>query len=478
MATNSDNGNDGHGTADPIGTAPSMANSMNAADSNATHTDKSDTASESAESDDEITSLWRQHDYRAWFAADTSLMIGSLIGALAFDLLGYTISHDTAVAGLAATTYALARGAATLAGGWLTDHADRKKLMVAGGLTSFAVLASFVAAWLLGLVNVAGLFIFAVARGLTSGTFSSVTDAALPQIVKGNQLPKAFATNQTRDAIGGILASPLSGLLYALGPEIPFAFSAVMMLAMACAAPFITTDLHPGNTTSDTSSNTASGTGNQPNTAHGRSLTAGFRWFARWPQALLLLTLALLVNFALSIGSTVAILQQQVLGTPTWLIGLMGAASGASMIAGSLFSDPLSKHFTGGRIVQLSLLPTVIGYAAITFTDNIWATIVGFATASALLIPCNAVLGAYTMLLIPNDLRGRVDSIDTLCSMVLGSLASACAGTLLKYTGYRFAMATALAAIIVAVAMCLVSKTMRDIPSQSRFSEVRPLPLD
>lgn len=450
---------------------------FSAADSNATHTDKSDTASESVEGNASNASLWHQRDYRAWFAADTSLMIGSLIGALAFDLLGYTISHDTAIAGLAATTYALARGAATLAGGWLTDHADRKKLMVAGGMTSFAVLASFVAAWLLGLVNVAGLFIFAVARGFTSGTFSSVTDAALPQIVSGNQLTKAYATNQTRDAIGQILANPLSGLLYAFGPEPPFAFSAVMMLAMACAAPCITTDLHPGNTASDTG-NTASDTGNQPNASHARSLTAGFRWFMRWPQALLLLTLTLLVNFALALGSTVAMLQQQVLGTPTGLIGLMGAASGASMIAGSLFSTPLSKHFAGGRIIQLGLLPTVIGYAGITFTDNIWATIVGFAMTSSLLIPCNAVLGAYTMLLIPNDLRGRVDSIGTLCSMVLGSLASACAGTLLKYTGYRFAMATALAAIVVAVTLCLASKTLRDIPSQSRFSEVRPLPLD
>lgn len=373
--------------------------------------------------------------------------------------------------------------------------------MVAGGLTSFAVLASFVAAWLSGLVNVAGLFIFAVARGLTSGLFSSATDAALPQIVSGNQLTKAYATNQTRDAIGQILANPLSGLLYAFGPEIPFAFSAVMMLAMACAAPCITADLHPGNTTPETSNpDDSSATGhdadsttdgidspatatarplnNQSSASADHSFTAGFRWFMRWPQALLLLTLTLLVNFALALGSTVAMLQQQVLGTPTGLIGLMGAASGASMIAGSLFSTPLSKHFAGGRIIQLGLLPTVIGYAGITFTDNIWATIVGFAMTSSLLIPCNAVLGAYTMLLIPNDLRGRVDSIGTLCSMVLGSLASACAGTLLKYTGYRFAMATALAAIVVAVTLCLASKTLRDIPSQSRFSEVRPLPLD
>ena len=49
------------------------------------------------------SSLMRNREYRWWFAADTSLQAGALVGGFAFTLLGYTVTRDYTLSGLAGT---------------------------------------------------------------------------------------------------------------------------------------------------------------------------------------------------------------------------------------------------------------------------------------------------------------------------------------------------------------------------------------
>ncbi|KAB8294427.1 MFS transporter [Bifidobacterium avesanii] len=420
-------------------------------------------------------SPWKVRDYRVWFTADTSLLIGVSIGAFAFDLLGYTVSHDVAVAGFVATVYSLVRGAATLAGGVIIDRFDRKRLMVVGGLASFAVLVGMIGAWLAGLMTVPVLFAFAALRGLTSGLFSGVTDTVLPQIVSGGQLTQAYAANQTRDAVAGMLSSPLSGWLYAFGPEIPFIVSAVMYVVLVACAPFIRADLRPeagraGDRRTEEEKAEAA--------AHAdKSLTAALRWFAQWPAATVNFALIAIMNFGLNLGPTIAILHQQAIGTPAWIIGMLNLFNGAGMLIGSTLTEPMTKRLRGGRVVQISLMPTVVALVVMTLTDNPWTIAVSCGVAVFLLIPGNAVIGAYTELIVPNDMRGRVNSFFSLLSMLLGSLASALSGVMLKAMGYTLAMAVSTLVLVAALALTIGAKAVRDIPFCGEFDAIQPLPL-
>lgn len=433
---------------------------------------KSSKSNESARSQ---SSPWSNRNYRVWFAADTSLLIGVTIGAFAFSLLGYTVSHDVAIAGFAATVYSLVRGGATLIGGMIIDRFDRRKLMIVGGLASFAVLAGMIGAWTTGLMTVPVLFVFAALRGLTSGLFSGVTDTVLPQIVSGGQLTQAYAANETRDAVANMLSSPLSGWLYAFGPDIPFMVSAVMYAVMVACAPFIKADLRPeaGRADDDRTEEEKA----QVAVHADKSLTAALRWYIQWPAATVLMLLVVLVNFSFSLGSTVALLHQQAIATPAWTIGMISTFNGMGMLIGSLFTEPLTKRFRGGRVVQIGLAPAPVAFVGMTLTDNPWIIAVCCGLGSMLLIPCNAVLGAYTELIMPNDMRGRINAVSDLFAMVFGSLAAAVSGVLLKGLGYTPAMGIAMALVALTLAMTICSKAISGIPFRGEFDAIRPFPL-
>lgn len=475
-------------------------------------------------------SPWAIRDYRVWFTADTSLLVGAMIGGFAFSLLGYTVSHDTAVAGTVAAVYSLVSGVSTLIGGRIIDRIDRKKLMVAAGLTAFAVLAVIIGVWVAGAMSVPVLFALAVLRGVSGGLFSGVTDAALPQIVSGKLLVDASAANNVRTTVANMLASPLSGWLYAFGPEVPFALAAVMYLGLAASAPFIRANLDPKAarpTVEDTDGSEVattrphdvtenSGAGAKPETcletphasevgtgsatgsesaaglraeggsqtpetpeagADGGTLRDTLRWYAQWPQVSVNGLLVILINFAFGLSSSILILQQQAIGTATALIGMISMASGVSSLFGSLLVEPMTKRFKGGRVIQLGLLPTLVGYAGMVFTDNVWVVCGLCLFASLLMLPMNAVCGAYFMLLTPNAMMGRVNSMFAVCSTVASSLASALSGLLLKYLGYSPAMAVGVAMVFGAVALTWLAPAIREIPFRSDFDAIKPLPL-
>lgn len=429
-------------------------------------------------------SVWRVRDYRVWFTADTSLLVGSMIGGFAFSLLGYTVSGDTAVAGAVAAVYSLVSGAATLIGGRIIDRVNRKKLMVAAGLTAFAVLAVIIGVWVAGVMSVPVLFALAVLRGVSGGLFSGVTDAALPQIVAGKLLVDASAANNVRTTVANMLASPLSGWLYAFGPEIPFALAAVMYLGLAVSAPFIRADLDPkaARPVVDGADGSVDAVAGPESEGPGAGADSGtlcdtLRWFVQWPAVSVNGLLVILVNFAFGLSSSILILQQQSIGTATALIGMISMASGVSSLLGSLFVEPMTKRFKGGRVIQLGLLPGLMGYVGMAFTDNVWAVCGLCLLASLLMLPMNAVCGAYFMLLTPNAMMGRVNSMFAVCSTVASSLASALAGLLLKYLGYSPAMGVGVAMMAGAVALTWLAPAIREIPFRREFDAIRPLPL-
>lgn len=153
------------------------------------------------------TPLMRQREYRYWFLCDTSSQIGVVVGGFAFTLLGYTVTHNYVLSGLAGTLNSLVTAFMVIPGGIISDYHDRRHLIILSGAFAAALDAALALTLLAGRMSAPLLFVFVTANGALSGLFSNTTNVALPQVVGKNQLADATAANQSRDAVLQLAAS-------------------------------------------------------------------------------------------------------------------------------------------------------------------------------------------------------------------------------------------------------------------------------
>ncbi len=413
-------------------------------------------------SDEVRPSLWRVRDYRVWFIGDTFTQIGVFIGTFAFTLLAFDVSKDTAVAGLVGSVNALAHALSVLPGGYLMDRVDRRIIMIASGVAAFVVYGALALSILLGLLDVPLLFVFAAVSGVIGGLFANVTDVILPRIVSGPLLPDASAANQARDAAIQLGSSPVSGLLFGVHPSLPFLLGAAARLGEAGAGIAIRTDLRPRADETEEDSTRAS---------------AGFTWLRRWPQPRFLILLVVCVNFSLATCGTAIVLSQQQIMTEPWKIGLIQTFQGVGILLGAVILMRISRSLSGGTIIRLSICVVGVAFFSAIFTQHVWV-IAGLALIASLpLIPLNAMQGAYLALLIPDSLRGRVLSIQSLIAAIAASIAPAVAGLLLKQVGYELTIAIPVGLLAIVLLIAFVSPSLSGIPKKDDLDQVEPLPL-
>lgn len=406
--------------------------------------------------------LWRIRDYRVWFVGDTFTQIGVFIGTFAFTLLAFGVSKDTAVAGLVGSVNALAHALSILPGGHLMDRIDRRMIMIFSGIAAFVVYGALALSILLGMLGVPLLFVFAAVSGVIGGLFANVTDVILPRVVGGRLLPDASATNEARDAAIQLGASPVSGLLFGVHPSLPFLLGAVARLGEAGAGIAIRTDLRPRADEHEEESARAA---------------AGWRWLRKWPQPRFLILLVVCVNFALATCGTAIVLSQQQIMTAPWKIGLIQTFQGVGILLGALILMRISRSLNGGAIIRLSICVVGAAFFCAIFTQDVWL-IAGLGLIASLpLIPLNAMQGAYLALLIPDSLRGRVLSIQSLIAAIAASIAPAVAGLLLKQVGYGLTIAIPVGLLGIVLLVAVVSPSLSRMPKKDDLDQVEPLPL-
>lgn len=440
--------------------------------------------------------LLAQRNYVFWFIGDTSVTIGNFIGAFAFTLLAYPISGSVGIAGLVGGLYSIAQAITMIPGGMLSDKVNRRTLMYCCSLAGFTVLAALVAVYAAGLMTTPLLMAFALVRGLVSGLLGNITNVVLPQIVSKNQLAQAMGSNQSRDAIIQILSTPVTGFLYGLAPEIPFLISALLFALLSLTTKPITADLNPGNEESDNpvpadsvtqenggkdSSSEQSVRTNSVGTRRAgkkhNSLSEIFFWFLHARAMAMVLLVSAFVNFGIALILTVIILDQQQLKTSPTLIGLLDSASGIGMILGALGLGWASKNLTGAKIMVIAIAWITLFMVPLAFTTTISVLAILLFISTLPLISVNSVLGAFSALLIPNRLRGRIIATEGLIFAGVSSLANVLGGFMLQYWGYRVTLLVGSGFMLASLLVCLLSSDIRAIPMQNEFDSIQPIEL-
>jgi MFS family permease len=350
---------------------------------------------------------------------------GILLVALAWQV--YELSGAPAAMSVIGFALSLPQVATLLFGGVISDRLDRRKILLCTDLVRGAVLTVLAAASLTGSIEIWQIVALVAVYGAASGFFGPAFDSIVPQLVAEEELVRANALDQfVRPAAMQMAGPALGGILVALGGSgtafavdaATFAVSALCLVAMR-PVPSGSGEEEPG------------------------SIWAEFREGFRYVRANVWLWgtfVAASFAYLLFIGPTEVLLpfvvKHELHGTAGDL-GLVLASGGIGAISAALV--------VGQRGVPKRYMPYI--YVCWTFAT---LAVVGYGLATAswqLAISCALVNGLEAagtiawatakQTLVPDDLLGRVSSVDWFISIALVPLSYALAAPVATAIGTR-----------------------------------------
>ena len=441
-------------------------------------------------------SLWALRDYRAWLLADTAWQFGSSIRTFAMTLVAYSVTGSYAQAGLVATASTLAGAVTILPGGVLVDRIDRRTSLVLSGILRSLVFAATALAWWAGVLNLPALLASGVLTGALSGLFASASNAALKSVVPGEDLPRAIAANQARDAAVTLSAPPLSGLLMGVSYALPFAAAAVGAALQALATRLIRADLSPHGGDRGTGRGGAAGTerggragterdGGSPESessevlrtrsvrsAVARTLVdmvSGFRIFSRSRMLLHLVPAIVCINMGFSALYTGLALQLQGQGVEAWRIGIIDSAVAGGMLVGALVASPLIARFPTGKLTLVLFLMAAVFMVPVALLPVQVVILTCFALVGLLLPALNGGIVGYMQAMIPRAEQGRTMSALAMANELGVATVPMAVGAGLQWWGGAPTMMSTIAVFLLASVLIATNRELRALPTPDRW---------
>jgi hypothetical protein len=385
--------------------------------------------------------LWRNRPYVLLMSGLTAESLGAGVALFAVPLLTLHLTGSPTAAGVVAAVGQTGALLAALPAGVVADRSDRRRLVVAAaGLTALlwgtvvvAGAAETLSAWHLAAVlfgtSVAGAFV----DPAISGAFRTVVQPA--------QLPTAYAAAQGRDAVAGMLAGPLGGVLYGIAPVVPLVGAVVGHAATAAGAWLVREPLH---------GDVAAARAARPVDA----LRAGVRYV--WASPLFRACIVLFVAVNVAVGGILVGINLELArtGTPPVLIGLLDTVAATSMLVGAALAPGLVRRLRLGVLVVLALGVLLLALAGMAVLRAYLGYVILLGVGVLLVPAVNAAMAGYTAAVTPAQMQGRLSSVLGLTGLAAGPVAPLVGGGLLDAGGIDavlWSLVTLLAVVVAAL---------------------------
>lgn len=422
-------------------------------------------------------SLWRSHDYRAWFVGDTSSKFSGALRSFALPLAVVALTGSATQAGVIATASQVIGILCMVPGGVISDRMDRRKI-----LYTFAALGT--AIWsVIAILFASGTLTFPLLITLTSlgavngGLFGRVTDAILRTLVHGEDLVKASAANQGRDASIELSAPPVGAALYALGAWVPFAVSVAGYLLLGLCGSLIRRDLRPRRATEPAPTATCADDATGPNvvvkswTIFADDIRDGLAYLRARPTILQLLAPLAVANIGF-MGAQHAITYALVLdGRTPGEIATYNMAIAVFALVGSALAGRYANRLRTGWVFTVAIPASTLVLVPAVFSREL-----------AVVIPC---MGLYLLAAIttaghhsiifsttPDEMQGRLWAVFGLITSLPMAAGPTLAGVLLDWDEYRVAMALFIAVMIVPALAWSAMPRVRALPRPGDWANV------
>jgi MFS family permease len=383
-------------------------------------------------------SLRRNRNFLLLWGGQLISAVGSQVSQLAFPLLILAVTGSPAQAGLLGAMRGLAYVLFGLPAGAYVDRWDRKRVMIVSDTVRALALGSIPLALAFGRLTLVQLYLVTFLEGTFFIFFGLAESACLPRIVRKEQLPAAVAANEFTYSISSLIGPAISGALYAIGRAIPFVVDAFSYVVSVVGVLFMKIDGSRGVEQTGMHEGRESGSADGRSTARGRlwdEIREGMIWLWRQPVVRFLCVVNGGVNLLYGGWTLLLISLAQRHGASAFAIGLIFATGGIGTLIGTALAAPIQKRFTVGQIIVW-----IAWIFAITWPPYAWApNIVWIGIVNAIgfvFVPIYVTTHfSYRLVLIPDALQGRVNSVFRLVTFGSGMIGFALMGALLQWFG-------------------------------------------
>ena len=389
-----------------------------------------------------LLSPLRHRDFRLFWTGLLLSSVGSQFTQLAMAWQIYELTNSPLQIGMIGLVRAVPQMVILLFGGLLADAMNRRKLMMITQASLFCVSASLAFLTRAEQVTPITLYGVTVFLALFGSLESPSRQAIVTNLVPAEDLSRALAISSTQRQIATIAGPSVAGVVLAVaGPAVCYAVDAISWLIMFASLALIRTRL--------------------PERGGWRTITAdslrmGFRFV--WGHAVIFPFL--MMDFGANIFGTVRALYpiyaRDILAVGPQGLGILYAASAAGALLGAFGFSLWGSVRRAGRWILIGV--TIYGLCLLFFaTSHVFWLSVLFLVGSGIGDTISAILrSTINQLSTPDDLRGRMASINSIFTNSGPQLGQFQAGALAALIGTELAATSGALIILLIVGVIVV----------------------
>jgi len=387
----------------------------------------------------------RHRDFRLLWIGQIVSVTGSQMQLAAINWHIYVITHSALALGLLGACRAVPIILCSLMGGVVADVVDRRRLMIVTQTSMLACSGALAVVTFSGLVHSWPIFLLTSIASAAWAFDTPSRQALMPMLVPAKDFPNAVSLSMLMFHIGLISGPPLAGFLLAShGPGLVYAINAASFVAVIVGLALMHTSGKPEKTENETSEISFA------------ALMEGLRFVWRTPIIVQTMTLDFVATFFASANQLLPIYAKDILDVGARGYGFLAAAPAVGAIVAGLIMARLGVLKKQGATVIVSV--GIYGAATIAFglSRVFWISLVMLAATGAADAVSTILRQTIRQLVTPNNLRGRMTSVNMIFFMGGPQLGEVEAGTVAALIGAPLSVVTGGAACVIAAVFAFI----------------------
>ncbi len=284
--------------------------------------------------------------------------------------------------------------------GTMVDRVDRRKALAWSNVVRFGGSAALTLSIANHSVSIPVLYVLVFLIGAAEVLYDTTAQSLVPAMLKPELLERANSRLQIgATTVGEMVASPMSGVLYALAIGIPFV-SGTAAIGLA----LILVLLIPGSYRKAINLDAPA----EPTSALA-DMKFGIKYLYEDKNLLRLVLYTTTVGFFFSsTGSTMVLFLLHDMKVPASIFGFVLLASAVGNILGGIFAPRFSKRFGRMNTMAAGIVLSGVATALSGLSPNIWFWLVCAVFGGVCMAQWNILLMSTYHQIIPNELFGRI----------------------------------------------------------------------
>ena len=340
----------------------------------------------------------------------------------------------------------------SLAGGVLADAFDRKRLMVVTQTVMLTTAALLTAGTLTGLESVWPIYVLSAIAASAQAFDTPARQAFMPTLVPPEDFPNAVSLGIIVFNVATIAGPAIAGFILAeSGPAIIYGINALSFLAVIAALIAMRTSGKPDLEIE------------RKDALSFAALKEGLRFVWRTPIIVQTMTLDFAATFFASATLLLPIFAQERLHVGARGYGFLAAAPAIGSVLTALVMARLGTFHRQGRLVVYSVAVFGVATAAFGASNVYWFSLLMLAVTGAADTVSTVLRQTIRQLVTPNNLRGRMTSINMMFFMGGPQLGELEAGVLAGFIGAPLSVVIGGAGSLISAAIAAVkSKSLME----------------